>query len=242
MSELTMLRSDEEELELIEAHIARLYNGGRELRILEAGCGPRWPLRLDGIGYRLTGVDLDDAALDRRRQVAGDLDEAIVGDLREVEFPPASFDVIYNAFVLEHIENATLVLERFARWLRPGGLLVLMLPDRDTVFGFLTRITPLWFHVLYHRVLLQHKNAGRPGFGPYPTHYDRVVSRQGIRQFCSLHRFSVSEERGMCTYAAAKGMRGRAVRAVAITVSALSLGVLPWTHNNLTYVLQKGVH
>lgn len=236
-----MLGSDQEELELLEAHIARLYDG-TELRILEAGCGPRWPLRLNGIRYRLTGVDLDAAALQRRKSVARDLDEAILADLREIDFTPGSFDVIYNAFVLEHIENAVHVLERFAHWLRPGGLLIVMLPDRDSVFGFLTRITPLWFHVLYHRVLLQHANAGKPGFGPYPTHYDRVVSRNGIREFCRAHRFTVSEERGVCTYAIASGMRARLVRAIAMTVSALSLGALPWTHNNLTYVLRKVAH
>jgi SAM-dependent methyltransferase len=239
MTALAMLRSDQEEIELVETHIERLYDGRAPLNILEAGCGPRWPLRLRGVKYRLTGVDLDGEALNRRKSISRDLDEAILADLRQVEFLPDSFDVIYNAFVLEHIENAPLVLEKFARWLRPGGLLVLMLPDRDSVFGFLTRITPLWFHVLYHRWVLGHQNAGRPGFGPYPTYYDRVVSRDGIRQFCHSHRLTVSEERGLCTYTMKSGVRARLVHAIAIAVSALSLGRLPWSHNNLTYVLKK---
>jgi SAM-dependent methyltransferase len=239
MTALAMLASDQEEIELLESHIERLYDGRTPLKILEAGCGPRWPLRLRGVSYRLTGVDLDGEALQRRQRDARDLDETILGDLRQVEFAPGSFDVIYNAFVLEHIDNAALVLEKFSRWLRPGGLLMLMLPDRDSVFGFLTRMTPFWFHVLYHRWILERAGAGRPGFGPYPTYYDRVVSRNGIREFCRSHRFAVNEERGVCTYAMQNGARAQLVRAVARAVSALSLGTLPWRHNNLTYVLRK---
>jgi SAM-dependent methyltransferase len=239
MLKLDMLTSDQEEMELLEASVRGLFDGRSELRILEAGCGPSWPLRLPDIKYKLTGVDLDPAALERRKTVAKDLDEALVADLREIDFGGRTFDVIYNAFVLEHIENAALVLENFSRWLKPGGLLILLLPDRDTVFGFLTRMTPLWFHVLYHKYILGRKNAGRPGFGPYPTHYDPIVSRKGIREFCKTHRFRVREERGLCTYRIQNSARARLVRVGALTVSVLSLGRLPWTHNNLTYVLCK---
>jgi SAM-dependent methyltransferase len=236
---LEMLTSDLQEMELLEGCVKGLFDGQSKLRILEAGCGPSWPLRLGDIKYRLTGVDLDAAALERRKNIAKDLDEAFVADLRHVDFDGRTFDVIYNAFVLEHVEGAALVLENFSRWLKPGGLLILLLPDRDTVFGFVTRVTPHWVHVLYHRYLLGKKNAGRPGYGPYPTHYDPIVSRRGIHEFCRIHRFRVKEERGLCTYRIQTGARARLVRVVAIAVSILSFRKLPWTHNNLTYVLTK---
>ena len=72
----------------------------QELRILEAGCGRSWPLKLSR-PYQLTGIDMDQAALSARK----DLNSAVVGDLRTAEFAERSFDVIYSSYVLEHIRG-----------------------------------------------------------------------------------------------------------------------------------------
>lgn len=239
MTKLELLNDYKEEDDLLVHHIKGLFDGKSELKILEAGCGQHWPLKLGDIKYRLTGVDLDAEALGYRVNISKDLDEAIVADLRSLDMGSRKFDIIYNAFVLEHVENAALVLENFSRWLNPGGLLILKLPDRDSVFGFITDMTPHWFHVVYHKFVLGRKNAGKPGFGPYPTHYDRIVSRKGVRAFCDSHGFRIREERGIGSYVVESGTRARLVRFVAMAVSGLSLGRLPWKHNNLIYVLEK---
>jgi 2-polyprenyl-3-methyl-5-hydroxy-6-metoxy-1,4-benzoquinol methylase len=84
-------------------------------------------------------VDIDVHALERRKTKVRDVDEVRVGDLRTPTlFAPASFDVIYNSFVLEHIDGAEQVLDHFLSWLVPGGLLILRVPDRDSVYGFLS--------------------------------------------------------------------------------------------------------
>jgi len=238
-TKLKMFDSEDQEVRLLEEHVKKLFDGKSRLEILEAGCGRNWPLQLDGIKYRLTGVDIDHKALESRVNNVKDLDEAIVGDLRYLDLGSRKFDVIYNSFVLEHVENAGLVLEHFNHWLKPGGLLILKIPDRNTVFGFLTKITPFWFHVAYYKYVLGRKHAGKPGFGPYPTYYDQIVSRNGVREFSNSHHLAINEEYGFCTYQAEKGIRTLLVLIVAIMISALSLGTLPWTHNNLTYVLKK---
>ncbi|MGH9955766.1 MAG: methyltransferase domain-containing protein, partial [Pyrinomonadaceae bacterium] len=79
--------------------------------------------------------------------------------------------VIYNSFVLEHIEDASQVLQNSTRWLKPGGIVVLKIPDPDSVCGFITRVTPHWFHVFYYRYLLGARNAGKPGYAPYTIDY-----------------------------------------------------------------------
>ncbi len=63
------------------------------LRILEAGCGQRWPLRISDVNLHITGVDLDEDALFIRQTQRGDLDDAILGDLRTVVLPSEAFDV-----------------------------------------------------------------------------------------------------------------------------------------------------
>jgi SAM-dependent methyltransferase len=199
------------------------------LRILEAGCGRYWPLRLS-VPYTLTGIDADRNALAAR----SDLHQAVVGDLRSAEFPPQSFDVIYCSFVLEHVSGAEQVLERFRRWLAPGGVLILKVPDRDSVYGFVTRVTPFWAHVVFYRYVVGYKPAGTPGHGPYRTYYDEVISKSGLRRFCDSHELSAPQVFRLCSY-----VRQRLVLAGAFLLSMLSAGRLAWRHNNLLFIVRR---
>lgn len=205
---------------------ARLEALPGPLRILEAGCGRYWPLEL-AVPYSLTGLDLDRDALAART----DLDHAVVGDLRSAEFPRHSFDVIYSAFVLEHVRGARQVLERFLRWLAPGGLLIVKVPDRDSAYGFLTRLTPFRAHVFVYRHIFGYAWAGTTGHGPYQTYYDTVVCERGLREFCLGNGMSEPELYRLCSYA-----DHRLVRTAAFLTSMLSAGRLAWRHNNLLLI------
>lgn len=221
----------------LEHHVRRLAEGrrGEPLAVLEAGCGRQWPLDVQGLEIRLTGVDMDAAALGMRT----DLDCAIVGDLRDAQLlPRGAYDLIYNSFVLEHVDGAERVLENFVSWLRPGGLLILRFPDRESAYGFAARMTPFRLHVLYKRWIEGMPDAGKPGFDPYPTHYDRVITRRGIREFCSRHGCRILEEYGSGFYM--RGRLGLLRRIGAIGLWTMSLGRLAWRHNNLTYVIRSG--
>lgn len=223
----------------IEAWIKRKCNGS-DVRILEAGCGALWPLRLEGVPYKLTAVDIDAKALERRKQNARDIDEIRVGDLLTPDlFPPASFDVIYNSFVLEHIDGAERVLDHFLTWLVPGGLMILRFPDRDTVYGFLTRSSPFWLHVLYKRYVQGMPRAGEPGHGPYRTYHDEVVSRRGIHRYCSEHGCRVHYEAGFTGYLPRQPLLGALAKVLVQSISVLSFGRLEWRYNNLTLIIER---
>lgn len=239
MITLKMLDSHNQEIKLLEKSIKNLYDGRTELIILEAGCGRKWPLNLSGIRYKLIGVDLDEKALKSRVDDKKDLDEAIVADLQDFDIGNRKVDVIYNSFVLEHVENAELILKNFNNILKIGGLLILRLPDRNTVFGFITRLTPFWFHVIYKKYIQGLENAGRPGFGPYPTYYNKIISLDGIRDFCKSHGFIINEEYGSCGYLRKNNIKTKLVRIIAIIINIISIGKLPWKYNILTYILTK---
>lgn len=209
------------------------------LRFLEAGCGKSWNLKPAGLKFHLTGIDFSKEALDIRRTQIKDLDEGIVGDLRTVPVPPDSFDLIYCSYVLEHIDGAQQVLDHFVRWLRPGGVAILLIPDRDSFFGWATRFTPFWFHVFYYRVIRGKPNAGKPGHGPFPTYYDRVVSRRGIRRYCEENGLEVRLEFVPAVpmrkiFGPAAPVLGRIVKAM----DWISRGRIG-KHNNLLYILEK---
>jgi ubiquinone/menaquinone biosynthesis C-methylase UbiE len=236
---MDLIESREKEREIIEDHIKSQSTKGKPLQILEAGCGRRWQLRLDGIDYVLTGVDLDATALKMRKDDIGDLHEAVEGDLRSVQLPEHQYDVIYSSYVLEHIKGAEQVLNNFNRWVKPGGLVIIRIPDPHSVHGFITRMTPHWFHVLYYRIFLGFPNAGKPGYEPYPVDYDPVVSRRGIKDFCKKHGFTVMAEYGDGYMRPGKGIARLLIHSVKVVGSILSLGALSWRHSNLLYILRK---
>src|SRR5215471_8873957 len=215
------------------------------LEILEAGCGREWPLKLDGVRYRLTGIDLDKAALESRVRDVGDLHEAIVGDLAKPNTIPRNrYDVIYSSFVLEHIKDAEAALQNMVSGLKRGGLLLLHFPDRSSVYGWTARSTPFSMHVGYYRFVLGIETAGQPGFHPYPTYHAPVVSRRGIRDFCAQNHCEILHEFGHTYYLHDRGHRDTGLAVVAMGIyaramSVLSLGWLAWRHNNLTYVIRR---
>ena len=236
---LLLHKSYQDEADMFVRSIRQSASPGQSLNILEAGCGNTWELDLSGINYELTGVDLDQAALKIRAEEKGDLDHVVLGDLRTVELEKNHYDVIYNSFVLEHVKGAECVIDNFWRWLRPGGLLLLRIPNRDSVHGFLTRITPFWFHVLFKKYVEGVENAGKPGFDPYPVYYDKVVSRKGIHLWCRDHGAVIEEEYGSRFYFDNLKRLAFPIRTLMRTIRFLSLGRLACDHNNLAYVIRK---
>jgi SAM-dependent methyltransferase len=233
-----LTKNYEQEVKIIEEYIKGIYVHEELLQILEAGCGQSWTPCLDDIKYVLTGVDLDRAALDIRINVINDLHEVVEGDLTTVILPDHKYDVIYNSYVLEHINGAEQVLKNFVRWIKPGGLIIILIPDPDSVAGFITRVTPHWFHVFYYR-LLGSKTAGKPGFPPYPVHFDSVVSRKGIRDFCSGNNLVILAEYGDGYIRPGNGIIKYCIHLFKLLVGVISLGKFSSNHTNLLYILKQ---
>lgn len=241
MDKIQLVKSYTQECHLAEDYIKRKAIGGSLLQILEAGCGNHWLLDLKGIQFRVTGVDLDENALNLRKERFNDLNEAIVGDLRFLKLANDSYDIIYSAYVLEHVEGASRVLDNFYDWLKPEGIVVLIIPDRNSVQGFFTRFTPLWLHFFYKRYIRGLPNAGKTGYGPYPTFHERIVSRSGIHEYCRSTHFTIKGEYGLAYYLDRPGVVPVLVRLLVRSVGLLSFGRLEWKYNGLLYILEKTV-
>jgi SAM-dependent methyltransferase len=225
--------------EMFAAHIRELATRrARQIRILEAGCGRRWTLDIEEVDYHLTGIEIDERAL-RARVRAGDLTDWVLGDLRTVEIPSPAYDVVFCSYVLEHVHGAEEVLTRLVDAMAPGGLLLLRVPDRDSVFGFITRVTPFRLHVLYKRRIAKHPHAGEPGHDPYPTVYDRIVSTSGIHRFCAERGLIIREEMRSPVELSQFGRARALVRAGMRAIQAASLGKLSANHGPVAWVIEK---
>lgn len=237
--ELDLVDSIEKERTLLEDYIRHKKRDDRPLNILEAGCGNSWILNLSGIEYTLTGLDVNKDALENRKNQVCDLDEIIAGDLRVINLEANKYDVIYNSFVLEHIKGAEIVMDKFYRCLKKGGILILKIPDRDSVFGFITRMTPYRIHYYYKRYLRGDKNAGKPGYGPFPTYYDNIVSRKGLHEFCDKKGLIIRAEYGLNLFMKKHGIFNVPISLFVKIISLASFGRLEYKHNILTYIIEK---
>jgi SAM-dependent methyltransferase len=219
--------------------LKRQLGSTRQLRVLEAGCGRKWGVDLSGYEYHLTGVDIDARALEARVINQNDLDEAIVGDLRTIALCDGHYDLVYSAYVLEHVKGAEKVLDNLFKWTKPGGILVLEIPDGDSVFGFFAKHTPYRLHILFHRYILGRPNAGEPGYSPYPTVYEQTVSRKGIRKYCAKHAHTILAEYYSEWPSEVFGRLSIPLRLFAKTVSILSYGKLAPYHDDLHFIIKK---
>src|SRR5438876_884799 len=147
----------------LEDFLDSALEGMEYISVLEAGCGSDSNhLRLRP-RVRLTGIDLSEDLL--RRNTA--LQERIQGDVQHYNFPQSSFDVIICWTVLEHLPQPQLALDKFDRALKPGGLMVLVLPNVWSVKGLCTKLLPMVFHVWYIRYIFGEKDV--VDGGPFKT-------------------------------------------------------------------------
>jgi len=96
-------------------------------RLLELGFGNGQQLaRMQALGWVVTGVDTDAAAVAAARERGFD---ARVGTLQEQRFDDGAFDAVYLSHVLEHVPDPVGLLAECRRVLAPGGRLVVITPN-----------------------------------------------------------------------------------------------------------------
>lgn len=148
---------------------ARFYlpwmQGGQ---LLEVGCGAGKQLEaMADAGWTVRGVDFDPEAVAVAHTRGLDV---AVGDVRDLKLPEASFDAIVMAHVLEHVFDPVGLLTECARLLKPGGRLVSITPNADS---------------LGHRIF---RRAWR---GLEPPRHIVIYTSDGLRLACARAGLSV---------------------------------------------------
>lgn len=148
--------------DLVARHLS-----GRPVAILEAGGGSHTFLELETLELEgITTVDISPEQLKRNTYA----NEKILGDLQAF-VPPRRYDLIVINNVLEHIPRADQAVANLVAACAENGLIVIGGPVSRAFSGFVTRLTPHWFHVFVYRFAMGDRNAGKPGHAPFPTHF-----------------------------------------------------------------------
>ncbi len=130
--------------------IFRQYLGSEAKEVLEVGCGGgKWMVffarqsgQVYGLDYAFMGCQLA-----RRLLVEADLSGRVVcGDVFSAPFKPNSFDLVYSLGVVEHFQDATQIMVAMACLLKPGGRLIVGVPNMNGLMGGLHRLADrgLW--------------------------------------------------------------------------------------------------
>lgn len=177
---------DRSEIEKVQQVLDKWTENRPALRVLEAGCGACTRLRVPHHS-RITGIDTTQVQLDKNTH----LHEKILGDIQTHEFPPSSFDLIISWDVLEHLSHPEKALKHFVKTLKPGGLLILALPNVFSFKGLVTKATPFWFHVWFYRVFLHDDTAGKDGNNPHPACLRFSISPGALQKFALREHLSI---------------------------------------------------
>jgi len=100
-------------------------------QVLDAGCGTgHTALAFAPRVAEVVAVDLTEAMLAQGRKLARQRDIANItfkrGDVEQLAFPDASFDLVTSRYSAHHYPHPFVALREFARMLRPGGRLLLV--------------------------------------------------------------------------------------------------------------------
>lgn len=114
------------------------------MRALEVGCGAGHFLSLlQERAAELHGLDNSEEAI-RLAQGRSPAVRLHRGTVLSAGYGASTFDIVWSFHVLEHVEEPSAFLHELARVLKPGGTLLLRVPNADSLEAALAG--PAWFH------------------------------------------------------------------------------------------------
>ena len=183
--------------DMYEAELTRLVSHGADW--LDLGCGhhllPLWRERQERELIErcrsVVGIDYDFASLRKHRSIR----TVVRGDISQLPFPDASFDLVSANMVVEHLSDPALQFQEIARVLRPGGRFVFHTPNANGYLTRLTRLVPEAVKGHLIRVL-----DGRTSDDVFPTYY-RANTRSALTPIAAQSGLAVDRARLVATQA-----------------------------------------
>jgi SAM-dependent methyltransferase len=165
-----LARTQREKTSTLERHMPE---GGR---VLDVGCGAGFFLRaLDPAVWERWGVEISPRSAEAAARHVGD-ERIFAGRLVDADFVEGSFDAVTFWASLEHVASPRADLETAHRILRPGGLLVVQVPNLESYQA--RRFGGDWFALDLPR--------HRTHFGP--SSLERIASDAGFDALEMLYR------------------------------------------------------
>ena len=141
--------------------------------LLDAGAGKgRFVVAARAAGYAATGIEPSERGVSAARAIGAPVVQATI---EQAVIDAGSLDAVTMWHVLEHLDHPRAALQRIAAWLRPGGVVLVAVPNLASVQARLGG--ERWYHldVPRHRTHFTPSGLGAllvaSGFEPVRTHH-----------------------------------------------------------------------
>ena len=131
-------------INILERFVKKIKESKRRVVCLDLGCGDGFfTWFLAGLCDLSIGIDLNEYSTWRYRWKNNSF--FIVADARRIPLYPSSVDLVTIISLLEHVSNWRSIIAETSRILRPGGLVVIQLPNLHALIE--PHTSPL--HIVY---------------------------------------------------------------------------------------------
>lgn len=158
-------------------------NLSKEFTILDAGCGATAPVLTKFVGRcrKTIGVDLVPFQASQCQGV-----HLLQNDLANIDLESSSVDLVISRSVFEHIPDVESVYKELSRVLKPGGKLIILVPNLWDYISIASYLIPNSLHKL-----IVEKASGRPGEDVFATYY-KSNTKRSIARLAQRTGFAVS--------------------------------------------------
>jgi ubiquinone/menaquinone biosynthesis C-methylase UbiE len=127
-------------------------NSANGIKVLDIGCGEG--TRLAGLikNNKIIegcGIDISDTAIELAKKNYPYL-KFINSDIEKISYKDKTFDLIYSAYVLEHLNNPEKLLKEAKRLLKSNGILILIAPN----YGSPNRSSPCYIGLRINKLVI----------------------------------------------------------------------------------------
>ena len=131
---------------LVQKYAARVQSRAKSLRILDVGVGlGRLLTRIQaavGSGAELHGMDI---SLNYLRVASRHHPNLVLAKIEDMPYRQQSFDIVTCTDVLEHVKDLNYAISRILSVIKPGGYLIVRVPNREDLSPYLNETYPYGF-------------------------------------------------------------------------------------------------
>jgi ubiquinone/menaquinone biosynthesis C-methylase UbiE len=124
------------------SRVYELLAGRQGGTLLDIGCGPGITVTdLTARKFEIYGVDISAPMIEECVRRFGHLPTAhfSIGAIERLEFPDGFFDAVIALGVVEYVDDDDVAIAEMKRVLKPGGTMIVTLPNRRSPFRFWQR-------------------------------------------------------------------------------------------------------
>jgi 2-polyprenyl-6-hydroxyphenyl methylase / 3-demethylubiquinone-9 3-methyltransferase len=163
-------------------------------KVLEVGCGRGFYLQ--ALSYfsflkEIHGIDLNKQYLAKAKKVCKDKRITLQkGSIYELPYPAGSFDFVLASEILEHLTDDAAALKEIKRVLKPGGTLVITVPNEQFPF--------LWdpLNWILMRVFNTHVNKNIWWLAGMWADHEKLYTKERLARTVRNQGFSIQDAQG----------------------------------------------